>query len=402
MSDSEEELLALVDGNQEEGEDDLGPINATSAAQAVVTSSDWTTETILSQLRRKNIDLNPRFQRRDAWSPERKSRFIESLILGLPVPQLVLAEAKGQRGTYIVIDGKQRLLALVQFATKDQDGSDFKTLKLGHLKNREDLNGQTLWDLENNPAFASDLTAFENQTIRTVVVKNWPNENFLYTVFLRLNTGSLPLSPQELRRALHPGKFVDFVDDFSYESARLRKALGLKKPDFRMRDVELCVRYYAFRHFMAEYKGNLKKFLDDTCMKLNEAWANQEDQIREEAQKLEKSLVLAAKVFGAKNAFRRYTGSKYEGRFNRAVFDVMVYYFSSKSVAEKVLANKELVKRAFEDLCSGNEEFARSIETTTKSISATHTRISLWCEELKRVTKAKLRVPRLIDNRIVP
>lgn len=82
----------------------------------MVTSTDWTTETILNQLARGNIQLNPRFQRREAWTQVRKSRFIESLFLGLPIPQLVLAEQRGRRGAYLVIDGKQRLLALRQFA----------------------------------------------------------------------------------------------------------------------------------------------------------------------------------------------------------------------------------------------------------------------------------------------
>lgn len=82
---------------------------------AVVTGTDWTTETIVSQLTRGNIQLNPRFQRRDAWKQDRKSRFIESLIVGLPIPQIVLAEAKRQRGKFIVLDGKQRLLTILQF-----------------------------------------------------------------------------------------------------------------------------------------------------------------------------------------------------------------------------------------------------------------------------------------------
>src|SRR5689334_22460988 len=75
-------------------------------------STDWTTETVVSQLRRGNINLNPRYQRRNAWDNSRKSLFIESLVLGLPIPQIILAEEKGKKGSFIVIDGKQRLLAL--------------------------------------------------------------------------------------------------------------------------------------------------------------------------------------------------------------------------------------------------------------------------------------------------
>jgi hypothetical protein len=69
-------------------------------SDAVLYASDWTVETILLQLDRRNIELNPRFQRRDAWSVQRKSRFIESVILGLPIPQIILAERKGSRGQF--------------------------------------------------------------------------------------------------------------------------------------------------------------------------------------------------------------------------------------------------------------------------------------------------------------
>src|SRR6266481_2026408 len=78
----------------------------------VVSSRDWTVDTIVRQIQQKNIDLDPAFQRRNAWRDHRRSRLIESFILGFPVPQLVLAENPRQRGRFIVIDGKQRLLTI--------------------------------------------------------------------------------------------------------------------------------------------------------------------------------------------------------------------------------------------------------------------------------------------------
>jgi hypothetical protein len=107
-----EGLQLQFEADADETEDDLKPTNFN---QAVTWATDWTTETIVLQLQRGVIDLNPNFQRRDAWRQTRKSRFIESLILGLPIPEIVLAERKEKRGTYIVIDGKQRLLTLKQF-----------------------------------------------------------------------------------------------------------------------------------------------------------------------------------------------------------------------------------------------------------------------------------------------
>jgi hypothetical protein len=81
-------------------EDDtvLDPNEAAAFSDAVLYSADWTVETIISQLKIRNIDRNPRFQRRDAWSSRGKGRFIESVILGFPIPQIVLAEKKRHKG----------------------------------------------------------------------------------------------------------------------------------------------------------------------------------------------------------------------------------------------------------------------------------------------------------------
>ncbi|WP_283206809.1 DUF262 domain-containing protein [Methylobacterium thuringiense] len=91
----------------------------------------------MSQAKRGNIEMRPRFQRRDAWRVLRKSRFVESIILGLPIPQIVLAEKRNERGKYIVLDGKQRLLSLLQFVG-DAEGENNNFALLG-LEARADL-----------------------------------------------------------------------------------------------------------------------------------------------------------------------------------------------------------------------------------------------------------------------
>lgn len=96
--------------------------NPENFEEAVIWGTDWTTETIFTQLQKGNIDLNPSFQRRDAWTDREKSRLIESLILGLPVPPIILAENKNKKNSYIVIDGKQRLLSIRRFFEENDDG----------------------------------------------------------------------------------------------------------------------------------------------------------------------------------------------------------------------------------------------------------------------------------------
>ncbi len=395
----DESIEFKEDEKQLESDEDIGSLDQVSFSSAVVSGNDWTTETLLNQINKGNIQLNPDFQRRDAWDKKRKSKFIESLILGLPIPQVVLAESKERRGAYIVLDGKQRLLSIRQFSA-DVDDDTYEQLRLTGLEIREDLKRKSLQDLKDDLDLFDDLSAFENQPIRTVVIKNWPNEDFLYHVFLRLNTGSVPLSPQELRQALHPGPFVSFLDKSSSQSGALQEILKLKKPDFRMRDAELLLRYFSFNNFLGEYSGTLMNFLDDTCENLNENWEEQEELIVGQLESFEAAHKLIKSIFGG-NQYRKWSGKTYESRFNRAVFDVLILSFVDEEVRGLSIGREEEIKVAYEKLCDENKEFMSSIESTTKSLSATQIRISTWFEILNDLLGANLHVPKLIDNRIV-
>jgi hypothetical protein len=377
-----------------EDESDVSASALEKLGSAVVTGTDWTTETIINQLRRGNIELSPRFQRRDAWSPVRKSRFIESLVVGLPVPQIVLAEQAGARGRFLVIDGKQRLLTLLQFAglAVAPDGSRAPALQLQGLKLRADLNGLNLSDIESSAEFASDFAEFQNRTIRTAVVRSWPTEAFLYLVFLRLNSETVPLSPQELRQALHPGPFADFLDEFSLDCQPLQAALHISQPDFRMRDVEVLLRFYAFDYFLSEYKGNLKNFMDSTVEHLNSRWLEEEASIRGRADACVLGINTTIEIFGDA-AFATFSGGKFERRFNRAVFDVQMMYFKHEEVAEAALAHVDEVRSAFEVLCTADDAFLRSLQTTTKSVEATGIRLERWGRALGTVLHVEVPSP---------
>jgi hypothetical protein len=381
-SDDAEEVLddSAIEGT--ETEEDLGSVDPAHFGKAIVSGTDWTADTIISQLSKGNIDLDPTFQRRDAWTQSRKSKFIESIILGLPIPQLVLAETQDSRGTFIVIDGKQRLLSLQQFAGINLE-KGIGPLLLKGLTVRKELNGKTYEDLRGDSRLRSQLTAFENQSIRTVVVRNWQNEKLLYIIFHRLNTNSLPLSPQELRQALHPGDFLRYIVKKSEESVALQRVLNLKKPDFRMRDVELLLRYFAYANFAADYSGNLKDFLDTTCKKLNAEWNKRTFELKRQADQCERAINTTFRIFGEEEAFRKWDGKKFERRFNRAVFEVMVYYFSKKTVRQQALTEGRRIVRTFKRLCEDKPRFLKSLETTTKSLKATSTRFSEWGRALK-------------------
>lgn len=371
VSNEEEELFA-------ETEDDLGDLSADDTFDAMVVSTDWTTETLLSQIVRGNLELDPIFQRRDAWDRRKKSRFIESLIVGLPVPQVVLAERKGRRGEFLVLDGKQRLLSIEQFARGD--------FKLSGLDLRGDLNRASYESLPE-----SDRLALDTQTIRTMVVRNWKREEFLYLVFLRLNTANVPLSPQELRQALHPGKFVAFVNDYTADHTDFASLLRRDgRPDFRMRDVELLVRFYAFARFLPLYTGNLKDLFDSTCQTLNDEMDRDSSAVLQEAEDCLAGLRAIRSIFGS-DAFRRWNFDQYERPFNRAVFDTLMFYARNEAVRDEMLIRDDEVVEAFKQACE-DPQFRESVTTTTKSTDSIYDRLSIWGAMLAQVLGSNVQV----------
>ncbi|MEG4851450.1 DUF262 domain-containing protein [Microcoleus sp. B5-D4] len=371
-------------------------------SEIIVAGNDWTTATILDQLVRDNIQLNPRFQRRDAWDITRKSRFIESIFLGFPIPDIVLASQDKKRGKFVVLDGKQRLLTILQFYGRSETPNDSFALK--NLEFRPELNGCTHEDLKNDLLHSSVLDALDNQTLRTTLIRNWHTESLLYKIFLRLNVENTPLSPQELRQALHPGDFINFLDDESIKNQALRKILKSQNPDPRMRDVELLLRYVGFHHFLSDYRGNLKVFLDMTCKKLNKDWKEKETEVRYTVSQFEKAVQTTTTIFGEENIFRVWLSSSnsYRGKFNRAILDVMVFYFSDPVISEVAEKNPAGVQKAFKELCSSsNSEFREAVEKSTTSIRETHTRLSLWGKALLKVLDVEFNVPELVDNHII-
>jgi Protein of unknown function DUF262. len=379
--------------NQTESEEDLPKLSTEEISRAVLSGTDWTTETIINQIDKGNIILNPTFQRRDAWTEARKSKFVESLFLGFPIPQIVLAESATSKGKYIVLDGKQRLLSLRRFMSC-REGDSFIPLKLSSLEILSNFNGMTYTDIRDSGNFQSEINSFENSTIRTVIIRGWPNEAFLYQVFLRLNTGSVQLSPQELRQALHPGRFLDYLDMCTDSSVALSDIFDGKVPDFRMRDVELLLRYFAFTFFLDHYAGNLKVFLDDTCKELNNDWINREAEVQNMYDEFEAAHSTIKTIFG-RDAYHKWVSSKgeYENRFNRAVFDIMLFVFKNPGTRTILRSNGEGVVDLFKELCSEDSTFINAIERTTKSLESTSYRISAWARALNNKYEVNIALP---------
>lgn len=370
---------------------------------AVLYGTDWTVRTLLQQIEQGNIDLSPDFQRRDAWSLRNKSRFIESVALQLPIPQIVLAERKEQRGTYIVLDGKQRLLTLAQFAGEFpadhpvwDESQRTAPLRLSGLRVLTDLNGKTYKDITASPDLAQIRTQFDNHTIRSALIRNWPDEDYLYEVFIRLNTGSVRLSPQELRQAMKPGPFTEFLATKSAKSTIIQKILGLSAPDFRMRDVDLLLRFIAFLSRLSMYRGNLKQFLDDTHEFYNANWDIEQSAVEKLVDRIEDGLEFLSLTFkNERHVGRRYVADDFESPVNRAVLDVQIASVFDINVRCAVEKGQLDLKETFRLMSIRDHEFGQAVAGTTKSITSIRTRYNSWRTALEEVIGQPVQMPEL-------
>jgi uncharacterized protein with ParB-like and HNH nuclease domain len=365
MNNDELEIeLNSIPEDQQEDESDLGEIAAYK--DSVIMNTDWTVETLYNQLSKGNIELQPEFQRRSAWDDTRKSRLIESIVVGMPVPNIVLAENKIHRGRFIVIDGKQRLLSIRDFFDNN--------LVLKGLDIRKDLNGKTI-----SQFIPEDKEFVENSTIRSSLIRNWSNDTFLYAIFFRLNSGSLPLSPQELRKALVGGKLIEKIEQYLINSDSIKSVFG-SVLDKRMRDSELVIRFIAFDSDLNGYNGNLKTFLDKATLQYEKSISAGTDDLQIKFARLDLAISTTFNIFG-EESFKKWIGDRFERRVNRAVFDCMARFFCDKSIVDNCNAKEALVRDAFKEICL-DDRFKAAIEQTTKSIEATRTRIDLWGSKL--------------------
>ncbi|MET3954470.1 hypothetical protein ABIE52_001336 [Rhodococcus sp. OAS809] len=349
-------------------------LTAEDVQDVLLYTLDWSVQSLLEKIG-QSFDINPAFQRRDAWSRDRKSRYIESLMLGLPVPQVVLAEDKNSK-RFIVLDGKQRLMTMKQFGAPEGQFSAFKLTKLEFL---EQLNGKGLDQIKKSGETAEWVESFLSQPVRTIVVRNWGKTEVLYEIFRRLNQGSLPLSPQELRQALYPGEFSTWINETSANSSAIRRARRLKREDFRMRDAELLLRSVSFQDDIENYDGDLREFLDNMCKRGNAGWKDEQERYEGYAAAIEKAIERTELVFQDGNTFMRYVGGDepaYVRRFNVAVFDTMSMVFSAAELSDSsIRANADGLRTRFEDLCIEDSEFEAALKSTTKTARATAKRV---------------------------
>jgi len=195
----------------------------------------------------------PQFQRSFVWSINQASRFIESLLLGLPVPGIFLSK-EPETGKLLIIDGQQRLKTLQYFYQGVfHNGREFS------LQNVQDrLLGKTHRTLDQ-----TDKNILDDSIIHATVVKQdepSDDESSIYHIFERLNTGGTQLQPQEIRACIFHGPFNTLLNELNDEPA-WRRVFG--RHSKRLKDQELILRFLAFFFNIDDYEQPIKEFLND-------------------------------------------------------------------------------------------------------------------------------------------
>jgi hypothetical protein len=187
------------------------------------------------------------FQRGFVWRRPQMDRFIESLLLGFPVPGIIFVQQVDKK--YLVLDGQQRLRTLKAFYDGIYNRKEFVLDNVA-----EEFKGLTYRTL--TPELKRQL---DNTFIQATIVKTDGTPSSLeaiYQVFERLNSGGTQLTPHEIRIALYPGAFVDLLAEVN-EISEWRELYGAKSP--RLRDQELILRIFALYLESDNYFTPLKK-----------------------------------------------------------------------------------------------------------------------------------------------
>jgi uncharacterized protein with ParB-like and HNH nuclease domain len=318
----------------------------------------------------------PSFQRNFVWDISRASKLIESLIIGLPIPQIFLYEES--RNKFLVIDGQQRLMSIYYFM-KQRFPRKEKRTELGNIFDREGKIPNKILEDSNyfrpfklklsykseKPNKLNNLTYetlgdyktnFDLRTVRNIIIKqNYPanNDSSIYEIFNRLNSGGLNLRPQEIRSSLHNSKFDDMLKRVNLDE-KWRRFLGQPNPDLRLKDIEILLRGFAMLYEGKNYKAPMVKFLNDFATT---------------AQKFEEELVLYLEqlFYSFLNSCEKLEPSVFctgNGKFNISTFEAVftqtcIPHLNTKTLVDHYIEN-ELVQKLNE-----NPDFIKATHSAT-------------------------------------
>ena len=251
-----------------------------------ITSSpnDFNLVTLGSFIDRGAIRI-PGFQRHFVWDVRRASKLIESLILGLPVPQLFLYEES--RNRFLVIDGQQRLMSIYYFIKQRFPRRE----QYQHLRAIFDDAGRIPEEVLNDDRYFRPFqlrlsgpysdrpsrfdgldydslgeyqSQFDLRPLRNIVVKQMSpsdDDSAIFEIFNRLNTGGMNLRPQEIRTSMYHSDFYKMLYDMNTNST-WRELLGSPEPDIHLKDIEVLLRGFAMLVNGEAYAPSMLRFLN--------------------------------------------------------------------------------------------------------------------------------------------
>lgn len=329
--------------------DNLANLQQKAKERTVKTQNiEYDLETLVKKILKKLIKLDPEYQRRHRWDLPTSSRLIESLILNIPIPFIYLSQdidvdedvnsSEEDVSRYSVIDGQQRLTAIVNF-----------------IDNKFALEGLTVLD-NLNGCYYKDLPPFlirrlEERTIKCLRIDSTLDSQVKFDIFERLNTGSVKLEPQELRNAVSRGPFNDLIKELATNADfRTLIQINLENPGKntkvqKMQDVELVLRFFALvdDNYMNLKKG-FKAFLSDEMDKMNKL---DENTLMKMKERFLGTMRIIKQYFG-NSAFAKYRFEdsipKKMSNFNAAVYDAL-----SISVAMKVNISSPIITPSMVD-----------------------------------------------------